>query len=101
MAGQEPVLAHLAGVGEPGAGVGGAGGGSAGLVLGREAHGGEGAVEGDLLEGFGEGVDLVAVVDRVQIAAEEAALRERFGDDYEAYLAAVPRWLDLRSFQRR
>jgi protein-S-isoprenylcysteine O-methyltransferase Ste14 len=43
----------------------------------------------------------VAVVDRVQIAAEEAALRERFGDDYEAYLAAVPRWLDLRSFQRR
>ena len=35
----------------------------------------------------------VAVVDRYQVRFEEAALRVRFGDDYEAYCAAVPRWL--------
>ena len=43
----------------------------------------------------------VVVIDRVQVAAEEAALLERFGDDYQAYRAAVPRWLDLRSLGRR
>jgi protein-S-isoprenylcysteine O-methyltransferase Ste14 len=42
----------------------------------------------------------VAYIDRVQVAAEERALLERFGADYEAYRAAVPRWLDRRSFQR-
>jgi protein-S-isoprenylcysteine O-methyltransferase Ste14 len=41
----------------------------------------------------------VLVIDRVQIAAEETALRERFGDDYEAYAAAVPRWVDRRSLE--
>jgi protein-S-isoprenylcysteine O-methyltransferase Ste14 len=39
----------------------------------------------------------VLVIDRVQIAAEEEALQRRFGADYEAYRAAVPRWLDARS----
>lgn len=35
----------------------------------------------------------VAVIDRWQIPAEEAALRENFGPSYEAYLRSVPRWL--------
>jgi protein-S-isoprenylcysteine O-methyltransferase Ste14 len=43
----------------------------------------------------------VAFIDRVQVTAEERALLERFGADYEAYVAAVPRWLDRRSVQRR
>ncbi len=32
-------------------------------------------------------------IDRLQIAAEESALLSRFGADYEAYCAVVPRWL--------
>ena len=39
----------------------------------------------------------VAVIDRVQIEAEESALVEKFGADYEAYRAATPRWLGPRS----
>lgn len=35
----------------------------------------------------------VAVIDLTQIRPEEAALRELFGQDYETYCAAVPRWL--------
>ncbi|WP_109509316.1 methyltransferase family protein [Nocardioides speluncae] len=35
----------------------------------------------------------VAVIDRVQIAAEEQALTTLFGDEYAAYRARVPRWL--------
>ena len=42
----------------------------------------------------------ILLMDRVQIPAEEAALSERFGTDYEAYRARVPRWLDRRSFGR-
>ena len=42
----------------------------------------------------------MAFIDRVQIAAEESALRAKFGADYEAYLASAPRWLGLRSFGR-
>jgi protein-S-isoprenylcysteine O-methyltransferase Ste14 len=42
-------------------------------------------------------VGFVAVMDRVQIAAEERALRDRFGAAYDDYRAAVPRWLDRRS----
>lgn len=42
-------------------------------------------------------VAFTLVIDRVQIAAEEAALLAHFGADYEAYLAAVPRWIDGRS----
>ena len=39
----------------------------------------------------------VVVIDRLQIEAEESALLEKFGADYEAYRAAAPRWLALRS----
>jgi protein-S-isoprenylcysteine O-methyltransferase Ste14 len=39
----------------------------------------------------------VGVVDRLQITAEESALRVKFGDEYAAYCASVPRWLDRRS----
>lgn len=37
------------------------------------------------------------VIDRFQIAAEEAALLANFGADYEAYRVMVPRWLGRRS----
>jgi protein-S-isoprenylcysteine O-methyltransferase Ste14 len=37
----------------------------------------------------------VAVIDRAQIPAEERALRERFGQRYEQYSQAVPRWIGL------
>jgi protein-S-isoprenylcysteine O-methyltransferase Ste14 len=39
----------------------------------------------------------MAVMDRVQIPSEEAALVQRFGPAYDDYRAAVPRWLDRRS----
>lgn len=42
----------------------------------------------------------IVVIDRVQIAAEEAALVAKFGADYEAYRESVPRWLDRRSITR-
>ncbi|QOR69860.1 isoprenylcysteine carboxylmethyltransferase family protein [Ruania alkalisoli] len=35
----------------------------------------------------------VAVIDRLQVPAEESALAERFGPAYVAYCARVPRWL--------
>ena len=35
----------------------------------------------------------VAVIDRVQIQTEEAALRELFGEEYDAYCRRVRRWL--------
>ncbi len=38
-------------------------------------------------------VAFVALIDRVQIQPEEAALRELFGQEYDAYCARVPRWL--------
>jgi protein-S-isoprenylcysteine O-methyltransferase Ste14 len=37
----------------------------------------------------------VAVIDRAQIPAEERALREHFGQRYEQYSDAVPRWIGL------
>ena len=37
-----------------------------------------------------------ALIDRKQIAAEEAALLQKFGDTYRAYAASVPRWLLIR-----
>jgi len=43
----------------------------------------------------------VAVTDRVQIEAEESALVEKFGEEYEVYRAATPRWLGLRSLGLR
>ena len=39
----------------------------------------------------------VVIIDRLQIEAEESALLEKFGVEYEAYRAASPRWLDRRS----
>ncbi|WP_236757457.1 isoprenylcysteine carboxylmethyltransferase family protein [Aeromicrobium sp. PE09-221] len=43
----------------------------------------------------------VGMIDRLQIPAEEQALRVAFGSDYDAYARRVPRWLDLRSLRRR
>lgn len=40
----------------------------------------------------------VAAIDRAQIPGEEAALRERFPDSYDAYAARVPRWLGIPAF---
>lgn len=37
----------------------------------------------------------VALLDRVQIRAEEAALRRKFGPDYDDFTAHVPRWVGL------
>lgn len=39
----------------------------------------------------------VVVIDRVQVRAEEAALRRRFGPAYDEYCSRVPRWLGLGS----
>jgi protein-S-isoprenylcysteine O-methyltransferase Ste14 len=44
-------------------------------------------------------IAFVVVIDRVQVASEEAALLARFGEDYEEYRAAVPRWVGLRSLR--
>lgn len=41
----------------------------------------------------------VVFLDRLQIRAEESALAEKFGAEYEAYRAASPRWLDRRSLR--
>ncbi|MFE6646086.1 methyltransferase family protein [Nocardioides sp. NPDC057772] len=38
----------------------------------------------------------VAVIDRTQIPAEEQALSWGFGEAYESYRAATPRWLGTR-----
>ena len=37
----------------------------------------------------------VALIDRIQIPAEESALREKFGAAFDAYAAAAPRWICL------
>lgn len=39
----------------------------------------------------------VVVIDRFQVDAEERALAEKFGADYDAYRSAVPRWVGFRS----
>ncbi|CUR58672.1 conserved hypothetical protein [metagenome] len=41
----------------------------------------------------------LALIDRLQIPAEENALVGRFGPDYEAYRETTPRWLDRRSLE--
>lgn len=38
-------------------------------------------------------VAFVAAIDRLQIPAEERALRARFGPEYESYTREVPRWV--------
>ena len=45
-------------------------------------------------------VGFVALIDRWQVEFEEEALRGKFGADYDAYCAAVPRWIDVRSVRR-
>jgi protein-S-isoprenylcysteine O-methyltransferase Ste14 len=42
------------------------------------------------------GVPILGAVLRPQIRAEEAALTQRFGSEYEAYVAHVPRWIGPR-----
>jgi protein-S-isoprenylcysteine O-methyltransferase Ste14 len=37
----------------------------------------------------------VAIIDRVQIAPEEQAMRELFGEEYDDYCRSVPRWLGV------
>ena len=43
----------------------------------------------------------VAFIDRIQVQAEETALLEKFGAEYDAYRAATPRWVDRRSLNVR
>jgi protein-S-isoprenylcysteine O-methyltransferase Ste14 len=38
-----------------------------------------------------------AFIDRTQIRAEEAALLDKFGAEYDAYRASTPRWIGLSS----
>ena len=45
--------------------------------------------------GLGPVATFVLIIDRLQIAGEESALRANFGADYEAYRDVVPRWLGL------
>lgn len=45
-------------------------------------------------------VGFVAVIDRLQVAEEEAALSRIFGREYDDYRAVVPRWLDGRTVRR-
>lgn len=68
--------------------------GMAGLLLAHAVARGNGLAVMPVL-GF------VAVIDRGQIPAEEAAMAGLFGRDYAEYAARVPRWLDLRSSSRR
>lgn len=41
----------------------------------------------------------VVFIDRVQIRAEERALLDKFGEEYDNYRAASPRWIDRRSLR--
>jgi protein-S-isoprenylcysteine O-methyltransferase Ste14 len=42
----------------------------------------------------------VAVIDRLQVPGEEAALGDHFGSAYDDYRARVPRWVGLRPMSR-
>jgi protein-S-isoprenylcysteine O-methyltransferase Ste14 len=53
--------------------------------------GGAAARSGSVLAAAGPAL-LAAYLDRVQIPAEERALRDRFGAAFDAYAAAVRRW---------
>lgn len=41
------------------------------------------------------------VINKSQIEAEERAMAANFGADWEQYVAATPRWLNLQSFSTR
>jgi protein-S-isoprenylcysteine O-methyltransferase Ste14 len=43
----------------------------------------------------------VLVINKAQIDAEERAMAANFGADWDRYVSTTPRWLDLRSFERR
>ncbi len=43
----------------------------------------------------------VVAINRMQIPGEESVLREKFGAEYESYVARTPRWLALRPRGRR
>ena len=64
--------------------------GMAGLLLAQAAYRGSWTA-------LAPAAAFVAVIDVYQVRFEETALRERFGDVYDAYSRAVPRWLDGRS----
>ncbi|QBX55036.1 isoprenylcysteine carboxylmethyltransferase family protein [Nocardioides seonyuensis] len=53
------------------------------------------------LVGLAPVAGFVAVMNAFQVAVEEHALQEKFGNDYEAYCASVPRWIGIRSFARQ
>jgi protein-S-isoprenylcysteine O-methyltransferase Ste14 len=58
--------------------------------------GGGAAASGSALAAAGPAL-LAAYLDRVQIPAEERALRARFGAGFDAYARAVPRWAGRRA----
>jgi protein-S-isoprenylcysteine O-methyltransferase Ste14 len=68
--------------------------GMAGLLLAQAAYRGSWTA-------LAPAAAFVAAIDVYQVRFEEAALRERFGDVYDAYCQTVPRWLDGRSLRRR
>jgi protein-S-isoprenylcysteine O-methyltransferase Ste14 len=51
------------------------------------------AAWGSSLTGYALVPPFVAYLTRFQILPEERALRQRFGDEYTAYMAAVRRWI--------
>jgi protein-S-isoprenylcysteine O-methyltransferase Ste14 len=66
--------------------------GMAGLLLAHAASRGSWAA-------LAPAAAFVAAIDLYQVRFEEVALRDRFGDVYDAYCEAVPRWLDGRSLR--
>jgi protein-S-isoprenylcysteine O-methyltransferase Ste14 len=66
--------------------------GMAGLLLAQAVHRGSRTALAPVAA-------FVLAIDVYQVRFEEAALRERFGDVYDAYSQAVPRWLDRRSMR--
>lgn len=66
--------------------------GMAGLLLAQAAYRGSWAA-------LAPAAAFVAAIDVYQVRFEEVALRERFGDVYDTYSEAVPRWLDARSLR--
>ena len=66
--------------------------GMAGLLLAQAVHRGSWTA-------LAPAAAFVAAIDTYQVRFEEAALRKRFGDVYDGYFQAAPRWLDGRSLR--